>query len=93
MSNHLTAVIVPASVVSGSPVQVTADYESDDGGALHISCGGGFSLSPGSKTFLSTPSGSSSFALTITRTNATTKCCRLVFGFFSSQREALVEVK
>ena len=93
MSNHLSDVSVqPTTVKSGSSVKASVDYQSDDGGPLHISSGGGFSISPNSQTLGATPSGNSTFSLTITRGSATTKSCLLTFSFFNSQRDILVDI-
>jgi hypothetical protein len=93
MSNHLTDVSAsPIPLKSGLPTQVSVDYESDNGGPLHISCGAGFTLSPTSQTLNAAASGSITFPLTITRNGATTKSCRVVFSFFVSEREVLVEI-
>jgi hypothetical protein len=93
MSNHLTGVsAIPIPVKSGSPTTVSVDYESDNGGPLHIACGAGFTLNPTGQNLSATPSGTTAFPLTITRAGATTRSCRVVFSFFVSERELLVEI-
>ncbi|WP_437672430.1 hypothetical protein [Sorangium sp. So ce131] len=93
MSNHMTSVNMSKdSVKSGAELEVRVDYESDDGGPIHVSCGGGFSVSPASHAVGASPSGTARFPVKITRGNSTTKSCRLVFQFFNSTREKLVEV-
>jgi hypothetical protein len=93
MSNHLTNVDVnPTKLKSGSEASASVEYESDTGGPLQLSSGAGFTITPSSKTLRATPSAVESVAFTITRGAATTKSCRVIFTFFESKCELLVEV-
>lgn len=93
MSNHITDVTVnPNTVKSGTATQASVEYESDTGGPLQLSSGSGFSVQPSSVSLPSTPSSVTPVSVTITRGAAKTKNCRLIFTFFESKFEVLVEV-
>jgi len=93
MSNHLTNVdVVPAELKSGSDATASVEYESDTGGPLQLSSGAGFTVTPSSRTLKATPSAVENVRFTVTRGTATTKSCRVIFTFFESKCEVLVEV-
>lgn len=93
MSNHLvSAKAVPNSIASGSSTQVDIEYESDNGGPIQFSSGAGFTVQPTSHSVGASPSANVATPVTITRSGATTKNCRLVLTFYTSSRELLVEI-
>lgn len=93
MSNHIVNVSTSThSMVSGSTISVQVEYESDDGGPVQVLTGGGFAVNPTAHTVSPAPFATVTVPLTVTRGSATTRSCRLVFQFFSSSRELLMEV-
>ena len=94
MSNHMLSVDLDTNKVkSGDELSVSVAYESDDGGSILISTGGGFSVNPSSHHVAAAPSGIATFSVKISRNSSSTTRCRLIFHFGSSMpRENFVEV-